>query len=100
MENKPLFSGNLNYKATKEELQSLLGEFGEVANINLFSKKGFAFVDFGSAESAGNAKDNLSGTSFLGRDLVIDWARPRKPSKERNSRSHFHGQGRSRAGIE
>jgi RNA recognition motif-containing protein len=37
--------------------------------------RGFAFVRFDTAESAGKAKDGLNGQPFQGKTLVIDWAR-------------------------
>ena len=43
-----LYVGNLNYKASKEDLEALFGEYGEVAKVRLIEKdgikKGFGFV--------------------------------------------------------
>lgn len=78
-----LYVGNLNYKASKEDLESLFGEFGEVAKVRLIEKdgikKGFGFVEFAESAAAKKSKDELDGQEFMGRRLKIDFALPKKP---------------------
>ena len=53
--------------------------------------RGFAFVRFDTADSAGKAKEALNGQPFQGKTLVIDWARTEqreaRPMGERRERS-------------
>ena len=78
-----LYVCNLNYKASKEDLESLFGEFGEVAKVRLIEKdgikKGFGFVEFAESSAAKKSKEELDGKEFMGRRLKIDFALPKKP---------------------
>ena len=79
---KKLYVGNLNFKATEEDLRGLFASFGEVQNVNLVSdrytgrSRGFAFVEMGSDEGATKAREALNGKPFQERNLTVDWARP------------------------
>ena len=75
---KSLYLGNLNYDVTIEDLQSIFHNYGEVKDIKLIQKKGIAFVSLENQDDAALAMKSLDGIDFLGRKLIIDWARPRK----------------------
>jgi len=82
LENKKLYVGNLNFKAEKEDIFDLFGEFGEVVGVHIVERdglrKGFAFVEFATAEAAEAAKNSLDGKEFMTRTMRIDFARPRE----------------------
>lgn len=82
-ESNTLYVGNLNYKASKEDLEALFGEYGEVAKVRLIEKdgikKGFGFVEFVSTDAAQKSKEELDGKEYMGRRLKIDFALPKKP---------------------
>lgn len=84
-----LFIGNLPYKITETELQSLFSEFGEIVNLNLvkdqFSgeSKGFAFVEMSSRSGGQQAMESLNKRSYKSRTLVCNEAIPRKKGKRR-----------------
>ncbi len=83
MQSKTLYVGNLNFKATSEDVSTLFSPFGDVMSVKLIEKdgkkKGFGFVEFTQEPDAQKAKDQLSQQEFMGRKLVIDFARPPKP---------------------
>lgn len=84
-----IYVGNLNYKATREELEELFAEFGEVSSVNIINdretgrSKGFGFVEMPNDEEAENAINSLNGASMLDRELRVNQAKPRE---NRNSR--------------
>jgi len=79
MENKKLYVGNLKYSVTNEELTELFNQHGAIANVNVIEGKGFGFVEFETQEDAAKAKEALNGQDFQGRNMRVDYARPRKP---------------------
>jgi RNA recognition motif-containing protein len=74
-----LFVGNLSYNANESEIKDFFTNFGEVTNVNIIKdrdtgrSKGFAFVDMQDITQALTA----NGTSFLGRNMVVNQARER-----------------------
>ncbi len=90
---KKLYVGNLPYQATESQLEAWFLEAGitlEAVTIirDRFSgeSRGFAFVEITSDEEAGRAIAACNGQDFLGRNLVVNEARPlrdRPPSEAR-----------------
>jgi RNA recognition motif-containing protein len=82
MGNGNLYIGNINYKASAEDVNQLFGQYGNVINVKLIEKdglkKGFGFVEFDSEESAKNAQNALNNQEFMGRNLRVDFARPKQ----------------------
>ncbi|PNS17387.1 hypothetical protein CAC42_7070 [Sphaceloma murrayae] len=70
---------NLPFEATKKDIRSLLGAYGQLRSVRVPKKvgqstRGFAFAEFTSPKEAENALDALQNTHLLGRRLVIDYA--------------------------
>ncbi|KAI1917602.1 Multiple RNA-binding domain-containing protein 1 [Ophidiomyces ophidiicola] len=70
---------NLPFQATKKDIQSLFGAYGQLRSVRVPKKfdrtaRGFAFADFVSAREAENAMDALRNTHLLGRKLVLEFA--------------------------
>ncbi len=82
METANLYVGNINYKATEGDVSGLFGEYGQVTSVKIIEKdglkKGFGFVEFDSEESAKNAQSALNNYEFMGRNLRVDFARPKQ----------------------
>lgn len=78
-----LYVGNINYRASEEDLRDLFGQYGNVKSVHLIErdglKKGFGFVEFMSDNEASSAKDELDGKEFMTRELRVDFAKPREP---------------------
>ncbi|KAG5977703.1 hypothetical protein E4U55_006596 [Claviceps digitariae] len=70
---------NLPFQATKKDVRSLLGTYGQLRSVRVpqkadFTSRGFAFADFVTAREAENALNALKDTHLLGRRLVLDFA--------------------------
>jgi len=78
METNKLYVGNLNYDTTEEALREAFSAHGTVVSVTIIGRKGFAFVEMDSTESAQKAKDALDGTVLDGRTIRVDAARPRR----------------------
>lgn len=70
---------NVPFQATKTELLKLFGSFGQLKNVRMPKKfdgshRGFAFVDYLTAQEAQAAAASLSKTHLYGRHLVLEWA--------------------------
>jgi RNA recognition motif-containing protein len=80
-----LFIGNLDYGTTRDELQVLFAEAGEVVSVTVPTDRdsgrprGFAFVEMASAEQAEAAVEKFNGATLNGRAMRVNEA-TEKPS--------------------
>ncbi len=85
-----LFVGNLPFKATEEDVRNLFAEFGEIVDLKLITdrmsgrSKGIAFVEFSTAEQAQAAIEGLHEHDLLGRNIVVNVAKPFVPRERRD----------------
>jgi cold-inducible RNA-binding protein len=99
-----LFVGNLSFNATTADLETLFGQAGTVASVNIISDKfsgqsrGFGFVEMGSNQEAQTAIERFNGYEWQGRALTVNEAKPQE-SRGGGGRS-FGGGGGSRGGRE
>ncbi len=86
-----LFVGNLSYKTLESELQDYFSQAGVVTSVNLMLDKvtgksrGFAFIEFATAEEANKAVEQFHNKEFQGRQLTVNIARPREERPPRRS---------------
>ncbi len=76
MQGSKLYVGNFSYTVTKEDLEGLFTQFGEIKEIKIIEGRGFGFVEMASPAEAEKAKESLNGSDFKGRTLRVDEARP------------------------
>lgn len=80
-----LYVGNLPFRATDDDLRDMFSQHGDVVSANIVMdretgrSRGFGFIEFQDEEAGKKAIDELHGTDFGGRDLVVNEARPREP---------------------
>lgn len=87
-----VYVGNLNFKTTSEDLVNFFegAEIGNVVNVDLKKhaadgqSKGWALVDFASAEDASNCADQLNGALLDDRLLTIRLDRKSMPMGQGN----------------
>lgn len=84
MQGTKLYVGNLSYSATKEQLQELFAGCGQIQDVRIIEGKGFGFVEMADQAGAEKAIKELNGTSFMGRSLRVDEARPQASKPRRN----------------
>lgn len=83
MESNKLYVGNLNYKATPDDVKNVFSEYGEVLKVQLITDKetgrlkGYGFVEFATSDEAAAAKNALSDQDFMQRRMKIDFANPK-----------------------
>ena len=80
-----LFVGNLPFNTTPAELESLFGQVGAVASVNIITDKftgrsrGFGFVEMSNNDEAQNAIERFNGHEMQGRALTVNEAKPQEP---------------------
>ncbi len=78
-----IYVGNLAWKATEQDLETLFAYFGEVKKAVVIKdkktgrSKGFGFVELEDKQQAQIAIDKLNNTEFMERTLVVNEARPK-----------------------
>ena len=83
---KKLYVGNLNFRATADEIRGLFATYGEVQDVSIVTdrysgrSRGFAFVEMTAEDGANKAREALNGKPFQERNLTVDWARPESQS--------------------
>jgi cold-inducible RNA-binding protein len=101
MNQNRLFVGNLSYQTMQDDLQEYFSQAGVVTSVNLMQDKvtgksrGFAFVEYVTAEEASKAVEQFHGKEFQGRALTVNVARPREERAPRFS-SDRRGAGEAR----
>ena len=96
-----VFVGNLDFNTSKEEVQSLFAQVGELRDVFLpvdresGRKRGFAFVEYASDEDAAKAIEKFNGYQLGGRALRVNAAedRPRGGGGGGNPRPSFSDYG-------
>lgn len=84
-----IYVGNLNFKVDESDLEQLFEEYGEVTSSSIIVDKftgrsrGFGFVEMENREDALKAIDELNGTTFQDRELVVNEAKPKKSNYNR-----------------
>jgi RNA recognition motif-containing protein len=79
-----LYIGNINFKATEDDLSELFSQAGSVVSTKLITDavtgrpRGFGFVEMSSDEEAEKAIGMFNGNDFMERKLVVNEARPRE----------------------
>ncbi len=97
---KKLYVGNLPFQATEQEITNWFQQAGATgATVSLVTDKftgqprGFAFVEINNDEEAARVIQSLNGQDFMGRNVVVNEAKPR----EGGGRGGYGG-GRGREG--
>jgi RNA recognition motif-containing protein len=78
-----IYVANIPFKASDAELKQLFQEFGEVSSAKIIMDKetqrsrGFGFVDMPDDSAARAAMEKLNGFNFMGKDLVVNEAKPK-----------------------
>jgi RNA recognition motif-containing protein len=99
-----IYVANIPWKASEDQLKQLFAEYGEVNSAKIIMDKvtqrsrGFGFIEMADDTAGRNAVNSLNGADFLGKNLVVNEARPRE-EKSGNFRSNGGGGGFRRGGF-
>jgi RNA recognition motif-containing protein len=94
-----VFVGNLEFSTTKEQLETLFSEAGSILDVFLPNDRatgkprGFAFVEFATAEEAAAAITKFDGYELGGRGLRVNAAEERRPGQRGPGGPSFGGGG-------
>lgn len=98
---KKLFVGGLPFRADDADLKEHFSTVGEVVSAKVITdrdtgqSKGFGFVEMATEEEAKRAIDELNGSSFMDKTIVVNEARP----QQQRGRSGFGGGRGGRGGF-
>ena len=79
-----IYVANIPWKASEDQLKTLFAEYGEVTSAKIIMDKvtqrsrGFGFVEMADDSAGKQAITSLNGADFLGKNLVVNEARPRE----------------------
>ena len=82
-----IYVGNLAYEIGREDLNEVFNEYGTVQRVHIPTDRetgqvrGFAFVEMESEANEAKAIKTLDGAEWMGRDIKVDKAKPRRPQK-------------------
>lgn len=81
-----IYVGNVHYEVTQEDIQEVFKEYGTVKQVTIPTDRetgrarGFCFVEMESEAEEAAAIEELDGAEWMGRELKVNKARPRKES--------------------
>ena len=79
-----IYVGNLSFQATEEDVKEVFEEYGTVNRVSLpvdretGRMRGFAFIEMSDEANEDRAISELDGAEWLGRQIRVSKARPRK----------------------
>ncbi|PSR17726.1 RNA-binding protein [filamentous cyanobacterium CCP3] len=82
-----LYVGNLSYDVTREDLERVFAEYGDVKRVSLPTDRetgrprGFAFVDMAAETQEDTIIESLDGAEWMGREMRVNKARPRDDAR-------------------
>jgi RNA recognition motif-containing protein len=82
-----IYVANIPFKSSESELRELFEQHGEVSSVKIIMdretnrSRGFGFIEMPDATAAKQAISELNGFSFLGKELVVNEARPKEDNR-------------------
>ena len=82
-----MFVGNLSFQTTRDEIQTLFAQVGEVLQVvvptdrSTGQQRGFAFVEYQDPEHASQAIQKFDGYELGGRGLRVNEASSERPAR-------------------
>jgi len=80
-----LFIGQLVRDVRRRELEDAFSKYGDIVRIDI--KNGFGFIEYEHSRDADEAVRKMDGTDFLGRRIIVEFARGKK--RERDDRRDY-----------
>ncbi|MCK4615036.1 MAG: RNA-binding protein [Thermoplasmata archaeon] len=85
-----IYIGNISYDVSEDDLKHAFEEYGQVASVKIITdrysgrSKGFGFAEMPDDEEGQAAISGLDGGEFMGRQLKVNVARPRREDSQRS----------------
>jgi RNA recognition motif-containing protein len=86
-----IYVGNLSYEVNENDLIEVFEEYGTVSSTRVITdkytgrSKGFGFVTMENTDEANHAIEELNGSVYEQRDMVVNQAKPRKESYDKKN---------------
>lgn len=93
-----IYVANINFKSSEDDLRELFGRYGEISTVKILTDKvtgrsrGFGFVEMPNDDEGRKAVNELNGTEYFQRNLVVNEAKPREEGdqpRRSNNRREF-----------
>ncbi|EKM82565.1 hypothetical protein AGABI1DRAFT_111169 [Agaricus bisporus var. burnettii JB137-S8] len=84
-----LYLGRLPPDARSEDVQKFFDGFGRIIDCRVMT--GFGFVEFESPKDAEEAVHTFNGKSFMGANIVVEFAKESRPRREPYENERGHG---------
>ena len=84
-----IYVANIPFKSSEADLRELFEQHGEVTSAKIIMDKitnrsrGFGFVEMADSAAANEAINELNGSDFQGKELIVNEARPKTESQGR-----------------
>lgn len=95
-----IYVGNVDFKATEDQLSDLFAEYGEVTSVKIITdkvtgrSKGYAFVEMANDADGKAAVKALNGYVLNNREMSVSEARPREENRSFRNREDNRGYNR------
>ncbi|KAF7295521.1 hypothetical protein MIND_01092100 [Mycena indigotica] len=76
-----LYLGRLSTDTRSEDISKLFENYGGIIDCRVMT--GFGFVEFESSKDAEDAVNNFNGKSFMGNNIVVEFAKESRPRRDR-----------------
>lgn len=99
-----IFVGSLPWATEEDELRGSFESYGEVTSVRIITdkftgrSKGFGFVEMPDDAAAQKAIEELDGSSFGGRNIVVNESKPKPEGERRGGGGGFNRVGGNRGG--
>lgn len=100
MDKKKLFVGSLPWSLSSTSLKDLFAQYGEIVEAIIISdsatgrSKGFGFITFANEEDAAKAQKEMDGKDVEGRNVVVNFAKPREERRDFKRNDNYRRGGR------
>jgi len=93
-----IYVANINFKSSEDDLKELFGRYGEITSVKILTDKvtgrsrGFGFVEMPNDDEGRNAINQLNGSEYFQRNLVVNEAKQREEGdqpRRNNNRREF-----------
>jgi len=89
-----LYVGRLPTEARSEDVSKFFDGYGRIVDCRVMT--GFGFVEFESTKDAEDAVQQFNGKSFMGANIVVEFAKESRPRREPYEDRHSGASSRAR----
>lgn len=98
-----IYIGNLSYEVTQEDVKEAFAEYGDVKSVVIpidretGKSRGFGFGEMAQDAAEDSAISVLDGAEWMGRQLQVNKAKPKKDDRSSRGRDRYCDRGQYRS---